>query len=123
MPTNTAPVDVATSFIEAFGSGHLDTLAGYLADDIVFESPRVRLTGARPVLAAMGEFAKAVQGVDIIAALGDQRQAVVVYDMKTAPFGTIRAVDYLVIRDGKIQSDTLVFDTYALRKAEQAGQN
>lgn len=122
MTTNTAPVDVAVSFIEAFGSGDLDTLAGYLADDIVFESPRIRLTGSQPVLTAMSEFAQVVQGVDIVAALGDQEQAVVVYDMKTAPFGTIRAVDHLVVRHGKIQSDTLVFDTYELRKAELAGE-
>lgn len=121
MVTNTTPVEVAVSFVEAFGRGDMDILAGCLADDIVFESPRVRLTGSEPVLAAMSEFAQVVQGVDIVAALGDQEKAVVVYDMKTAPFGTIRAVDYLVIHDRKILSDTLVFDTYELRKAEQAG--
>ena len=122
MTTDTAPVDVAVSFVEAFGSGDMDILAGFLAEDIVFESPRVRLTGRQQVLAAMSEFAHVVQGVDIVAALGDQEKAMVVYDMKTAPFGTIRAVDYLVVRDGKILSDTLVFDTYELRKAELASE-
>jgi hypothetical protein len=42
----------------------------------------------------------------------------VVYDMRTAPFGTIRAVDHLVVRDGRIVSDNLVFDTYEVRKAK-----
>jgi hypothetical protein len=37
MPS-TAPVDVAVAFIEAFAAGDMDALAGYLADDVVFES-------------------------------------------------------------------------------------
>ena len=115
---HTAPVDVAVRFVEAFGKADADTIAGLFADDIVFESPRVRIAGAAAVLAAISEFAKAVQGVDVVAALGDDEKAVVVYDMKTAPFGTIRAVDYLVVRDGKIISDSLVFDTYEVRKTE-----
>lgn len=118
--TTSAPVDVAVAFIEAFGTGDTDTIAGLVADDIVFESPRVQLSGSHDVLAAMSEFAQVVEGVDIVAALGDEEKAVVVYDMRTAPFGTMRAVDYLVIRDGKIQSDNLVFDTYEVRRAEQA---
>lgn len=124
--TTSAPVDVAVAFIEAFGTGDTDTIAGLVADDIVFKSPRVQLSGSHDVLAAMSEFAQVVEGVegvegvDIVAALGDEEKAVVVHDMRTAPFGTMRAVDYLVIRDGKIQSDNLVFDTYEVRRAEQA---
>jgi hypothetical protein len=37
--------------------------------------------------------------------------------MATGPFGTLRAVDPLVVRDGRIVSDTLVFDTYEVRMA------
>jgi hypothetical protein len=41
----------------------------------------------------------------------------IMYDMATAPFGTIRAVDHVVVRDGRIVSDILVFDTFEVRKA------
>ena len=110
----------AVAFIEAFAAKDMTTLAGYCADDILFESPRVRITGAQGVAEAMGQFAQAVMSVDIIAAYGDDEHAVVMYDMKTGPFGTMRAADHFVVRDGKIVSDQLVFDTYEVRKFEES---
>jgi limonene-1,2-epoxide hydrolase len=111
------PAEVAVAFVEAFARNDMDEVARHIADDIVFESPRVTVTGAEDVLAAIGQFARAVIGVKIIAALGDGEQALIMYDMETRPFGTMRAADHLVIRDGKIKADALVFDTYELRKA------
>ncbi|WP_232664908.1 nuclear transport factor 2 family protein [Pseudonocardia sp. TRM90224] len=108
------PVDVAVRFIEAFGRGDMETVSACLAQDVVFESPRVSLAGVGPVVAAMAEFAQVVVGVKVVAALGDAEQAVVVYEMATGPFGTIRAVDHVAVRDGRIASDTLVFDTAVL---------
>ena len=43
----------------------------------------------------------------------------IMYDMTTGPVGTLRAAEYLVVRDGKITSDTLVFDTHEVRKAQR----
>jgi hypothetical protein len=114
------PAAVASAFVEAFGRGDMTAVAGLLADDVAFESPRVALTGAGPVLAAMGEFAQVVTGVSVLAVVGDEERAMVMYDMATGPFGTLRAVDNLVVRDGRIVSDTLVFDTYEVRKAMEA---
>ncbi len=111
---------IAVSFVEAFAAQDMTALAGFLADDVVFESPRVTITGAAAVVEAMAQFAQAVSGVDIIAAFGDDERAVVMYDMKTGPFGTLRAADTFVLRDGEIISDKLVFDTYELRKFEEA---
>lgn len=120
MATSTTPSEVATGFITAFGNGDLPAVADYLADDVVFESPRARLVGAAAVREAIGQFAQVVTGVDIIAVLGDGEKAMVIYDMTTGPFGTLRAVDYVTVRDGKITSDVLVFDTYEVRKAQEA---
>lgn len=111
---------VALAFIEAFAAKDLTTLAGYCADDMTFESPRIKITGAQGVVEAMGEFAQAVQSVDLIAAYGDDEHALIMYDMKTGPFGTIRAADHFVVRDGKIISDELVFDTHELRRFEES---
>ena len=106
---------MAVRFIEAFGRRDLTVLAGCLADEVVFESPRVRLTGRDEVVAAVGEFAGLVEAVTIAGAYGDGQGAVVVYEMVTGPFGTIRAVDHVIVVDGKITKDTLIFDTAALQ--------
>lgn len=109
-------VAVAVALVEAFGKHDMATVARLLADDVVFESPRVRITGAEAVLEAMGEFARAVTGTTVIDAFGDDERAMVMYDVETGPFGTLRAVDHLVVRDGRITSDVLVFDTGALHR-------
>ena len=121
MSEHHTPADMASAFVEAFGRGDMTAVAGFLADDVIFQSPRVALTGAGPVLAAMGEFAQVVTGVSVLAVVGDDdERAMIMYDMATGPFGTLRAVDHLVVRDGRIVSDTLVFDTYEVRKAVEA---
>ena len=116
MSEHRTPADMASAFVEAFGRGDM----AVVADDVTFQSPRVALTGAEPVLAAMGEFAQVVAGVSVLAVVGDDERAMIMYDMATGPFGTLRAVDHLVVRDGRIVSDTLVFDTYEVRKAMEA---
>lgn len=114
MLTDTAATAVA--FIEAFGTSDMDTVGRLLADDVVFESPRVKLNGRQAVQAAMTEFAQSVESLDIVASFGDDNGgAVVIYDMQTTRFGTIRATDHLTIRNGKVQADSLLFDTHTLR--------
>ncbi|PZF82830.1 nuclear transport factor 2 family protein [Jiangella anatolica] len=110
----TPPVDVALAFIEAFARRDLDLAATFVADDVTFESPRVSLSGAPAYLAAVGEFAQLVDGVQVIAAVGDATQALVMYDMATEPFGTIRAADRYVVAGGRITANQLVFDTSRL---------
>jgi hypothetical protein len=122
MTTDLQPAAIGVEFITAFGRGDMGTLAGLVADDIDFESPRVAIRGRSEYLAAVGGFAQAVTGVDIIASVGDAERCMVMYDMHTVPFGTLRAVDHLVFRDGRIAQHLLVFDTYEVRKAEEAGR-
>jgi ketosteroid isomerase-like protein len=112
--------EVAVAFIRAFEAKDREAMTDLLAEDVVFESPRATVTGAAAVAEVMGGFAQAVGSVDVIAAYGDAERAVVMYDMKTGPFGTVRAADTFVVRDGKIVSDRLVFDTYELRRFEEA---
>lgn len=113
------PADIAVAFIEAFGRNDMTTLASYLAEDVKFESPMADLSGAGAVTEAIGQFAQTVSAVQIITSVGDHERAVIMYDMETGPFGRLRAAEHLVIRDGKIASDQLVFDTHEVRKLTQ----
>jgi SnoaL-like domain len=117
MTKDRTPVDVAVAFIQTMPCQDMATAATYLADDVVFEGPLTRFTAAEPYLEAMGEFAKAVIAVDIVATIGDDERAMIVYEMRTRPFGTLRAMEYFTVRDGRIRTDTLVFDTHKVRQA------
>jgi SnoaL-like domain len=113
-------VDVAVAFTETWARHDMAAAAEYLADDVAFEGPLSRTSGAQAYLEALGRFAQTVIDVTVIAALGDDERAMIMYDMTTGPFGTLRAAEYLVVRDGKITSDMLVFDTHEVRKAQRA---
>jgi limonene-1,2-epoxide hydrolase len=115
MTDQVAPADIATAFIEAWARRDLAAVMRCLAADVVFESPRVRLTGADAVVAELGRFAEAVSEVRISAVVGDDRSAMIMYDIDAEPFGTLRAVDLLVVESGRITSDIRVFDSYKLR--------
>ena len=103
-----SPVDIAVAFIETLPRQDMAAASRYLAEDVIFEGPMTRFSAAGPYLEAMGEFSKAVAGVDIVASIG-------VYEMRTEPFGTLRAMEYFTVRDGRIRTDMLVFDTHELR--------
>lgn len=112
-----SPEDVVTQFIEAFARRDRSAVEGCLDGDVRFESPMMTLTGRQAVLDAIIGFAEAVESVDVLAVVGGDDKAMIMYDMHTGPFGTVRAVDYVVVRDGTITSDLLVFDTHAVRAA------
>jgi ketosteroid isomerase-like protein len=114
------PVDVAVAYLEAWAGGDMTTVADHLAEDVSFEGPMAQATGAGAVLDAISGSAEMVTELKILAATGDDEQAIVMYDMVTAAFGTLRAAEHLVVSDGKIHASTLVFDTYPLRSAPSA---
>jgi len=115
-----ATATIATEFITAFAERDAPRIQQLLADDVHFQSPLSTLDGRQSVVAAIIGFAQAVDSVDIIAALGDETSAMIMYDMHTGPFGTLRTVDYLTLRDGAITSDFLVFDTHPVRSGTSA---
>lgn len=110
--------DRARSFLEAWAAGDAERMRATLAEDVTFESPLVTLTGRDAVASAMLEFSHAVTGVSVLAVAEDDAGALVMYDMHTGPFGTVRAAERYEFRDGLMTSDRLVFDTAPLRAAD-----
>lgn len=116
-PTTAA---IARAFTEAWTSGDLDTAAGYLGEDVIFDGPLGHVEGKKPYLESLAGLtqALAVSGVRVVAAHGDDTQALIMYELITGRFGALTCAKLLVIRDGKIQSDRLTFDSYEIRRAQ-----
>ena len=122
MAQQLSPREVALAFTNAWTSHDLDTAAGYLADDVEFDGPMAgHTTGKQAYMEGLAAFARTVTGGQILAAFGDDAQALIMCDLTTAPFGVLRTAELLSVRDGQIHDDKLTFDTYRLRQAE-AGQ-
>jgi len=109
-----AAVGVALAFLDAFAAGDEEALAELLDPEVLFTSPRRSLAGKVVVAAEIAGFARAVTALKVVSAFGDDRQALVLYDMDAGPLGTVRAADRITVRNGRIVADELLFDTAAM---------
>jgi hypothetical protein len=109
-----AALGVALAFLDAFGAGDEEAIAGLLDPEVVFSSPRQSLAGKVVVAAEIAGFARVVTGLTVVAAFGDDEHALVLYDVDAGPLGTIRAADRITVRNGRIVADELLFDTAAV---------
>jgi SnoaL-like domain len=113
MSTRTTPVALACSFTEAWTSHDMDTVADYLAANVVFDGPAGHSVGADAYLEGLNAFASTVSGMNMLAAFGDDTQALIMYEV-TTPAGTVTCAEHLTFSGGRIQSDRL---TFALNQA------
>jgi len=109
MTERTTPAATARAFTQTWAGHDLDSAAGYLAEDVTFEGPGGRSTGKAAYIEGLRGFAQSVTELNILAAHGDDAEAVIIYEVTTAQPATLTCAELLTFRDGKIQSDRLVF--------------
>src|ERR1700722_6214934 len=108
-------LQLAHEFLAAWAASDVDRFSGLLDEDVSFEGPMGSLQGREAVATAMADFAQTVTGIEIIASAEHGDGVLVMYDMHTGPFGTIRAAEHYRLRNSQIVSDQLVFDTAPLK--------
>ena len=116
MPASSA-AEIARAFTQAWTSGDMATAATYLADDVTFDGPINHSRGKQDYLTGLSAFAQRASDLNILAALGDDEQAVIIYELTTGPHRVAYA-ERLTCRDGKIQTDRLIFDSYPMRSGQ-----
>lgn len=117
MSQQQTPLAIGLAFTQAWTSHDMDAAAGYLAKDVIFNGPLNQAVGDEAYMEALTRFANTVTGLKILAAFGDDHQALIMYEVTTVPFGPIPSAELLTVKDGKIQADRLIFDTYKMRSA------
>ncbi|MFC3450165.1 nuclear transport factor 2 family protein [Amycolatopsis speibonae] len=91
-------------------AGDVPAAAALLDDTFVFRSPMMT-SDADGHLAGLPGFLQVVTGVDMISELYGDTEATLVYDVHTVlPMGTQRTAEHFRLRDGRIESITLIFD-------------
>ena len=124
MTEATSPaLDVVLAYYRAWTSHDLDTAMTYIADDIVCDAPAGRLEGAAAYRNFMGPFVQILTASELVAAYGDDEQAVVMYDTETVPVKSAPGAECVTVKDGKIIRSLFIFDRApfdAARKAQAA---
>ena len=112
-------LQVALSYHQAWTGGDFELAMGYIAPGIVCRAPSGRFEGAEAFRAFMGPFAQSLTGSRLLAAIGDDETAVVVYDTATVPVPDAPGAECLTVADGRIQAMTIIFDRLPFEAARR----
>jgi hypothetical protein len=116
-------LQTALAYHKAWTSKDLDQAMTYIAEDIVCDAPAGRVEGVAAYRAFMAPFVQILNGASLIAAFGDDRTAVVVYDTETVPVKSAPGAECVTVVDGRITYSRFIFDRApfdAARKAASA---
>ncbi|GGL98837.1 nuclear transport factor 2 family protein [Nakamurella endophytica] len=117
--TGTA-LQVALAYHQAWTGGDFDAAMGFVDPDIVCLAPAGRLDGADAFRAFMGPFSRLVLASGLIAAFGDDRTAVLMYDTRTVPVADAPGAECHTVQDGRIVHLRIVFDRAPFDAARRA---
>lgn len=117
MSRQLTPAETVRVFTEAWTSGDMDAAASYVADDVVFDGPLGHVDGRQAYMDGLRGLAQIFKSVKILAAYGDDTQALIMYEAPTDSYGTLTCAKLFTLRGGKIVSDRLTFDATEMRQA------
>jgi hypothetical protein len=106
-------VALARAHLEAWTNHDLDTVRGNLAEDVQFYSPAATLVGIAEYMDAprgLTQFARQVVpgSLRVIATMGDERNALIMYEVTTDTKVFPSAQTWLLDENGKIKVERIV---------------
>ena len=121
MTDSTSPaLQTALAYFHAWTSRDIDQAMTYIAGDIVCQAPSGQLEGAKAFQGFMGPFVQILTKASLIAAFGNQEQAVVMYETDTIPVNDAPGAECVTVKDGKITHMRIIFDRLPFEQARQA---
>ncbi len=105
-----AALETALAYHRAWTSHDFERAMTYVAEDIVCQAPAGQLDGAAAFRDFMGPFVQIVTSSKLLAAFGDDKIAVLIYDTDTVPVKDAPGAELLTVTDGKIRHMRIIFD-------------
>jgi ketosteroid isomerase-like protein len=109
--------DLFQSYLERFTAGDVEGAAEYLVEDFRFEGPVLTANSRADFLTGASQLGPIVRGCEMHRQWVDGDQVCSIYDFKIeTPLGagSIPMAEWSVVRDGKLVSSRLLFDTAAM---------
>jgi len=117
--------DTFQSYLERFTSGDVEGAAELLDDSFTFHGPMVQAHSKAEFLASTGGLVPVARGYEMHRTWADGDEVCAIYDFKIETpvgAGSIPMAEWSVIRDGKLVSSRLLFDTAAFAALMPAGE-
>lgn len=116
-------LDIVRRYQDAWTSGDFETAAELVADDIVFRSPQQHIEGATDFLTMLRGFATRVaRRWQLVSATQADEDVLILYHLFSDDGAALPCADNFRVRDGRIVSETLVFDGDAFAAAANKGR-
>jgi hypothetical protein len=115
MSTHKQPLEIALAFTKAWTHHNLEEAAKYVAEDVVFDGPMQQSSGSEAYLEGLTRLSGDVTNYALIAAYGDQKEALMMYELTMSSGVVLTCAKHLVIQGGTIRHDTLTFDSKKLK--------
>ncbi len=116
---------VFDDYLSAFTSGDMDTARSLIADDFSFAGPMLQVTGKEEFFAGASQLLPIMQGYRMLRQWEDGDEVCSIYEFKIetpAAAGAIVMTEWCKVREGRLASSRLVFDTAAFNKLMPAAQ-
>ena len=116
MTASTTPATVFNAYLNAFTAGDLDAAYLYVADDFVFTGPILQSEGKEAFVEGSRGLAPIVRGHTLLRQFEDGDEVCSIYDFAVetpAGTGAVTMTEWNVVRDGRLASARVVFDTAA----------
>ena len=110
MNTTTNALDIARAYVAAIASKDVEKIISISASNIACTSPLGQITGLERFRGFHDGFAKMIKKLTVLAVYGDDKQAVVVYDVETHPVARAVTVELIKVEDGKLASTEVIYD-------------
>jgi len=105
-------LSLATAFLDAWTANDLERAGSYLAEDFSFAGPIAHYSSAEEFLHGSQRFLDTINpGWNKIAAFGDRREALLLYDLVLRSGATLRIADHYTVDHGKLQTEAILWDT------------
>jgi ketosteroid isomerase-like protein len=119
MMTDESPVlNIISRYQDAWTRRDFDAAGQLVAEDIVFRSPQQHIVGASDFFTMLRGFATRVAPRwQLVSATQADDEILVMYHLFSEDGDALACADHFRVREGKIISETLVFDGQAFAKA------
>jgi len=115
-----AALQVALAYYQAWTSHDFERAMMYVAETIVCQAPAGRCEGAEAFRGFMEPFVQIVTSSHLIAAFGDDKTALLMYDADTVPVRDAPGAEFVTVTDGKISQMRIIFDRLPFDAARRA---
>lgn len=112
---------VIRAYHDAWTARDFTAAAALLAGTLTVEVPVNEYPTAQSFATALAGFGSMVTGVELLAAMADGDEGMLLYDLTAGPVGTLRVAEHFTVADGKIIRIRQVHDTAPVRAAGLAG--